>query len=93
MLNGQGKKKKRLLDKLVNQVTAIGQSIETMQEVASDISDQILILIVPDTKRFYDYVIGHWECKKSPIGECVYDKKQDPAYDDCIFCHSPDERA
>ena len=34
----------------------------------------------------------NWECEKSPVGWCVYHHWDDPAHDDCIFCHGPDER-
>ncbi len=35
-----------------------------------------------------------WECenKENPIGMCVYDGHEDPAWDDCLFCHEPFER-
>ena len=33
-----------------------------------------------------------WECEESPIGSCVYDSLEDPAWDDCIFCGHPHER-
>ena len=39
-----------------------------------------------------DLSIGTWECKRSPIQICVYDEKEDPCLDDCIFCGEPDER-
>lgn len=29
---------------------------------------------------------------KSPIGYCIYDIRNDPSFDFCIFCGSPDER-
>lgn len=37
-------------------------------------------------------VLGLHECETSPTGECVYDEDEDPAHDDCIFCHAPYER-
>jgi len=86
------KEKKRQLDKITRQITELNTSIETLQEIESDLNDQRLKMIVPNPDKYYDYVIGHWECKKSPIGECVYDKVEDPAYDDCIFCSNPYER-
>lgn len=39
-----------------------------------------------------EIVIGEWDCDKSPIGVCVYDRVEDPACDYCVFCHQPDER-
>lgn len=40
----------------------------------------------------HDLSIGHWECKTSPIGVCVYNREEDQCEDDCLFCHQPDER-
>lgn len=40
----------------------------------------------------YGYKVGLEECPKSSIGICVYDAMEDPAWDDCIYCHKPNER-
>jgi len=37
-------------------------------------------------------ISNFWDCDKSPIGYCVYDKIEDPACDCCVFCGAPDER-
>ena len=34
----------------------------------------------------------NWTCENSPTGYCVYDFVYDPAWDDCLICHDPDER-
>ena len=44
-----------------------------------------------DYRTLY-HKIGVWECIESPIGVCMYDDMDDPAWDDCLFCHEPDER-
>lgn len=36
--------------------------------------------------------LGSWDCPTSPTGECAYDANKDPSYDNCLFCHKPDER-
>jgi len=33
-----------------------------------------------------------WACPDSPSGCCVYDTDKDPAMDDCLYCHQPQER-
>lgn len=38
------------------------------------------------------FVFGSWDCEKSPTGQCVYNHNMDPAHDDCLFCHDPEER-
>jgi len=45
-------------------------------------------------------VHGPWECPpefsgpiiKSPTGRCVYDDRNDPCHDECLFCGEPRER-
>jgi len=36
--------------------------------------------------------IGVWDCVDSPIGVCMYDDIDDPAWDNCLYCDEPDER-
>lgn len=31
-------------------------------------------------------------CPTSPSHNCIYDPYEDPAEDDCLFCHDPSER-
>jgi hypothetical protein len=38
------------------------------------------------------FELGSWACPTSPIEVCVYQRIEDPAFDDCLFCHGPDER-
>ena len=37
-------------------------------------------------------LVSRWDCKQSPIGNCVYDLATDPWHDDCLFCGEPEER-
>lgn len=39
-----------------------------------------------------DLVRGYWDCPASPTGTCFYNGPEDPAHDDCLFCHDPRER-
>lgn len=39
-----------------------------------------------------EIIFGDWDCDKSPIGTCVYDRVEDPACDCCVFCNEPDDR-
>lgn len=45
-----------------------------------------------DSYNLGEAELGIWNCEQSPIKQCVYDIDKDPAMDDCIFCHHPDER-
>ena len=38
------------------------------------------------------YISDFWDCKKSPIGWCVYDNIEDIYHDCCVFCGKPEER-
>ena len=33
-----------------------------------------------------------WDCPTSPIQKCIYDDDNDPAWDNCLYCHEPSER-
>lgn len=33
-----------------------------------------------------------WGCPDSPFGWCVYNRFEDPAHDNCLYCHEPQER-
>jgi hypothetical protein len=49
--------------------------------------------VSPANLGSFDLVIGdYWECPESPTGHCVYDRYEDPAHDNCIFCGDPEER-
>lgn len=36
---------------------------------------------------------GYWDCKKSPVGHCVYNDTMDRAHDECVFCEEPEQRS
>lgn len=35
---------------------------------------------------------GSHDCDKSPTKKCWYDNREDPMWDQCLFCGEPDER-
>lgn len=39
-----------------------------------------------------EHELDQWECKDSPIGICIYNDKEDPIHDFCVFCDDPEER-
>jgi hypothetical protein len=39
-----------------------------------------------------DLRLGHWACKESPTGACVYDITDDPDCDYCLYCGDSNER-
>lgn len=42
--------------------------------------------------KYYNTHFSNWDCKKSPIGKCVYNPITDSMFDNCVYCHQPDER-
>lgn len=42
--------------------------------------------------KLEDIELGQWDCKTSPTGHCVYNRRDGFALDFCIFCGGPDER-
>lgn len=46
----------------------------------------------PDDRDPSDLHEGNRSCPTSPTGRCFYDDYEDPASDDCLFCHGPAER-
>jgi len=44
-----------------------------------------------DTAQWF-HIGNSWDCPDSPFGLCMYHTINDPAKDDCVFCHHPLER-
>lgn len=47
---------------------------------------------IPEDYSNANLSLGDWDCPDSPIKVCVYDLSSDYGFDDCVFCHDPDER-
>ncbi len=64
--------------------------------VAKEILDQetarILDQFIGDHEGQWHVIDTMWGCEDSPMGWCVYHRFDDPAHDNCIFCHEPQER-
>jgi len=56
------------------------------------LKSKIVRNVFPEFDWMYQVISNEWECSTSPVGYCVYDIVEDPAHDDCIFCHDPEER-
>ena len=37
-------------------------------------------------------VSSEWKCEASPLAYCVYDLTSEKGYDECVYCHQPNER-
>ena len=52
----------------------------------------MLIPAVPVyTFAHHKFEMSDWDCP-GPLGKCVYNTEEDPAMDNCLFCHQPYER-
>lgn len=70
------------------------KEIQEIEQQKTSLNQKIEIII---EKSFSEYdwmyhVIGSWDCEHSPFGICMYHNFEDPAHDNCIFCHQPNER-
>ena len=70
---------------------AIGECTEKLDEITS-LRAQLVRAVWSDYDWMMHVITYQWECEKSPMGWCAYNYPKDPAHDDCIFCHWPNER-
>jgi hypothetical protein len=70
------------------------ERIQVQKDIIRDAELNIEKIIAPFVEEFaWVYRVPNiWDCEKSPIGTCIYNKFEDPAMDGCIFCHEPYER-
>lgn len=75
-------------------MTQIVKQINDYREQKTLIDYKISKLVVTKIPEFNNMwnTIGEWECKKSPIGLCIYDHMIDPYLDNCLYCGEPHER-
>jgi len=83
----------RKIKTLMESFKTLRQRSAAIDETCQAILDSALTMVVPKPDKYCDYVVGDWECRQSPLGKCVYYKREDPAFDDCIYCHEPHDRA
>jgi len=77
----------RKISELMQSVDRLYKNRDEIDEAIKTILDCALIQIVPDPMRYYDYVIGDLRCKESPLGQCVFDKVNDPEFNNCLYCN------
>ena len=73
-------------------IDRIEREIEGLQNIIYDLKVESVHQRKSKTKDHHLVFSDFWTCKQSPTGCCVYDLDSDLRYDDCIFCHKPDER-
>lgn len=74
------------------------ERIENLYNNISTLQAELKEIVRPYVEKdedmwFIDFIcIPHWDCEKSPVGWCVYNKEKDAAWDNCIFCGLAYER-
>ena len=79
-------------DLLKDNVQDIFSACEDATQEIEFLKSRIVKQVFPEFDWMYQVISYEWECSQSPIGYCVYDSIDDPAHDDCLFCHDPEER-
>ena len=79
-------------DLLKDNVQDIMADADLAIEEIEYLKKKIVKKVFPEFDWMYHSVSRLWKCRESHIGYCVYDVVDDPAHDDCIFCHEPEER-
>ena len=80
------------IEELKKEIENFKKEIEKLDDVSHDLLIKIIHQKKPETKNHNLVFSTFWHCAKSPNGYCVYDLNSDLRFDDCIFCHQPDER-
>jgi len=78
-------------DLLKDNVQNIMADCDLAIEEIEYLKKKIIKNVFPEFDWMYQEVSSEWKCK-GPVGYCVYDIIADPARDDCMFCHEPEER-
>ena len=71
----------------------IAKQIDKLREQKRELDykiDELATSVMPEFS--FEHKIGTWECEDSPLGLCVYNHFEDRCWDNCLFCHQPDER-
>ena len=75
------------------------EGIGVLKDGISSIQKQVNKLVATVVEKDFPKIAAddihcpfNHECEKSPFGWCVYNKLDDPAADNCLYCHEPYER-
>lgn len=73
---------------------SVKDQIKLRRKNILSINNEIIEIAISKMDNFYPikHVIGTWDCEKSPLDLCVYDRFEDNCLDECIFCGDPSER-
>lgn len=81
-----------MLEAARTRVRVLRECVYEAEAELRDLSRDLVLHALPDDIRKGAIETGSWECPTSPLQVCAYDVDNDPACDDCLFCHDPDER-
>ncbi len=78
-------------DKFLKKKEDLRQEMEDIEFKYEQLMDNMLVRVQEINPRI-TAISDMWDCSESPIGVCAYDEDDDPARDNCVFCHDPEER-
>ena len=94
--------RERLLGENIIKITEIENGLKgigVLENAKDDLQNKIDILVALLVQKNFPEIAAddihcsfYWECEKSPFGWCVYNKLDDPAADQCLYCGQPLER-
>jgi hypothetical protein len=79
-------------DLLKDNVADVFSACEEATQEIEFLKARIVRQVFPEFDWMYQVISTEWTCEDSPVKYCVYDIVEDPAHDDCLFCHDPEER-
>ena len=73
---------------------AMRKAYHTHRKIEKLMQEEVHSLVPETNKNWLVYKFTGWVCEseENPLQMCIYDERDDPALDDCLFCHDPYER-
>jgi len=73
---------------------AASKAYHTHCKIDKLMQEEVHSLVPESNKNWLVYKFTGWVCEseENPLQMCIYDERDDPALDDCLFCHDPYER-
>ena len=73
---------------------AASKAYHTRRKIQIHVQEVVHPLVPESNKNWLVYKVTGWTCgaDENPLPLCVYDERDDPCMDTCLFCHDPFER-
>jgi hypothetical protein len=77
---------------LRERIDRTNKQLEALEAKLGELEDELLTLAVSVLPEPPEVPVAGPHACKNLSGKCIYDDDADPAHDDCLFCHEPEER-